>query len=540
MKRAIRRGVAVLLGLVLSVSVFAGQGAVVAEVAASTRTRAAGTSAGDGVAISTQTAGASAAASERAGYLEPTPGTSVTLRISNWEEYIDEGGWGDDEVIDLESGDIFGESSMVDDFSQWYEETYDVTVTVEYSTVGTNEGLYNMLTLGDTFDLIGPSEYMFTRLFEEGRVRELSEGFHDPDVPHNYYAQGLSPYIRQIFTEQTTNGKPWADFAAGYMWGVTGILYNPEEVAEEDASTWQILNNPDYFRQVTIKDNSRDAYFAAVAALERDLLTSEEFLNDPNYQENLEDLMNDTSPERIQQVQDYLQDVKDNVYAFEVDSGKSDMAAGRVLANYQWSGDAIYAMDEAEADDLYLNFAVPEEVTNIYFDAWVMLEDGIAGDEAKQHAAEAFINFVSRPDNVVRNMYYIGYTSVISGGEDGRVMEYLQWNYESEEEEAIPYDISYFFAEEPEAQPDAYVIMADEDQVDRQLAAQYPQLQLMERASIMRNFGQERNRLINDMWVNVRCFHINDLPWWAWALTAAMVGALVYLGVRKVRKGRVG
>ena len=53
------------------------------------------------------------------------------------------------------------------------------------------------------------------------------------------------------------------------------------------------------------------------------------------------------------------------------------MISGRVLANYQWSGDAVYSMDEAEADGLYLNFSAPLESTNIYFDGWVMLKMGL-------------------------------------------------------------------------------------------------------------------------------------------------------------------
>ena len=72
---------------------------------------------------------------------------AVTLRVCNWEEYIDLGDW--DETIDLESGDIIGENSMVEDFEEWYYETYGKRVKVEYSTFGTNEDLYNMLTLGD-------------------------------------------------------------------------------------------------------------------------------------------------------------------------------------------------------------------------------------------------------------------------------------------------------------------------------------------------------------------------------------------------------
>ena len=74
---------------------------------------------------------------------------TIVLRVSNWEEYIDLGDWDEEETIDLESGDIIGENSMIEDFEAWYEETYGRKVKVEYSTFGTNEDLYNMLTLGD-------------------------------------------------------------------------------------------------------------------------------------------------------------------------------------------------------------------------------------------------------------------------------------------------------------------------------------------------------------------------------------------------------
>ena len=121
------------------------------------------------------------------------------------------------------------------------------------------------------------------------------------------------------------------------MWGLTGIVYNPEEVSEEDARSWKILDNPDYKRQVTIKDNVRDSYFAAVGALKSDLLTSDSFRNDPDYRQKLVDEMNDTSPETIQAVQDYLQDVKNNAYSFETDSGKADMiTGGPVMRSTPW------------------------------------------------------------------------------------------------------------------------------------------------------------------------------------------------------------
>lgn len=55
---------------------------------------------------------------------------------------------------------------------------------------------------------------------------------------------------------------------------------------------------------------------------------------------------------------------------------------------------------------------------------------GINGDPEKQQAAEAFINFISRPDNVVRNMDYIGYTSVIAGGDSDLIFSYADWCYD--------------------------------------------------------------------------------------------------------------
>ena len=462
---------------------------------------------------------------------------AVTLRVCNWEEYIDLGDW--DETIDLESGDIIGENSMVEDFEEWYYETYGKRVNVEYSTFGTNEDLYNMLTLGDVYDIVCPSEYMFMKLMAEKMLVPLSDVFFDETDENNYYTRGVSPYIREVFENHEINGESWAKYAAGYMWGITGIVYNPEVVSEEEASTWRILNNPKFKRQVTIKDNVRDSYFAAVGALKHDLLTSPEFRADPNYKQRLEEEMNDVSPETIKTVQDYLQDVKDNAYSFETDSGKADMITGKVVANYQWSGDAVYSLDQAEEDDYILNFAVPEESTNIYFDGWVMLKSGIGDDAEKQHAAEAFINFNSRPDNAIRNMYYIGYTSVIGGGDDTRIFEYADWCYgaEDDEEEVVEYPLGYFFT--GDNSDENYVITAPEEQLRRQLFAQYPTQEAISKSSIMVYFDSDKNDVINQMWINVRCFNLYDVPVWAWAIAAAVAAVLIYLFVRMKQRQKM-
>ena len=463
-----------------------------------------------------------------------TENDTIVLRVCNWEEYIDEGGWEDDEVIDLDSGDIFGENSMIQDFEQWYQDTYGKKVRVEYSTFGTNEELYSQLNLGNVYDLVCPSDYMIMKLLKENKLEPLSKDFFDTENENNYYVKGVSPYINGVFEENQIDGKPWVDYAAGYMWGITGMVYNPEEVTEEEASTWTILENPKFYRQVTIKDNVRDAYFPTLAILNRDQLLDPSFRNSANYEAQLSAIMNDTRKETIDEAEEKLKEIRANVYSFETDSGKADMVSGKVVANLQWSGDGVYALDQAEEDDFYLNWAVPEECTNLWFDGWVMLKRGIGQNAAKKQAAEAFINFLSRPDNAVRNMYYIGYTSAIAGGDSDVIFDYLDWTYgaEEDEEDTIEYPVGYFFS--GDNSDEDYVITAPAEQAHRQLSAQYPSEEEISRSAVMLYFDDEGNKNINQMWINVRCFNLSMLSTTQWTVIVliALAAVLLVLGVK--------
>ncbi len=450
---------------------------------------------------------------------------TVVLRVCNWEEYIDLGGWDDDEIIEIDnpfSGDsgIIGKNSMVDDFTEWFNSTHDFKVKVEYSTFGTNEDLYNRLSLGDVYDLVCPSDYMIMKLISEGNYVEYSDNFWNGE--NNYYKQFVSPYIDgvdgSIFTEHD-----WSKKAACYMWGTLGLVYNPEKLNElSDVESWKMLLNENYSRKVTIKDNVRDAYFAALGILNSDKLLSQSF----DY-ESLSAIMNDTDSRTIGKAEDILKAVKDNVYSFETDSGKADMVTGKVIANEQWSGDSVYIMDEAEEDGTELWYSVPSECTNIWFDGWIKLKNGVDWTRERQEAAEAFVNFLSRPDNAVRNMYFIGYTSAISGD---TVFDYLDYNYAAEEdaENLFEYDLSYFFG-------DDYGITADADNFDieggvinrgRQLFAQYPPQNVIDRSVIMLDFGDSLGE-INQMWINVRCLDVKDISPVVIGIVAAVVAVII-------------
>jgi len=468
----------------------------------------------------------------------------VTLRVSNWEEYIDLGGWEDDELIDVynpydpELGGIIGVNSMVDDFTEWFNSNdFGYKVRVEYSTFGTNEDLYNRLNLNDKYDLVCPSDYMIMKLLNEDKLEKYSEEFLNADGENNLYAQNVSPFIADTFARYG-----WNEYAACYMWGTTGLVYNPELADVEDVSRWDILKNPDYSRQVTAKDNVRDTYFATLG-----IVNSDKLLSDNITAETRSALLNATDDETIDIAEDVLKEIKDNVYSFETDSGKADMVTGKVIANYQWSGDGVYIMDLADEDETNpteLWYSVPRECTNLWFDGWVMLKDGIDGDAHKKQAAEAFVNYLSRPDNAVRNMYYIGYTSAISGNgdlENNVVYNYLNWNYEAQEdaEETYDYDLSYFFGNgDATVTADKASFIFDGDgniNCGRQLFAQYPPANVMDRSVIMLDFG-DRLSAINQMWINMRCLDVKDFnPAVVWTIVGIIVAGAVAITLYKFR-----
>lgn len=462
----------------------------------------------------------------------------VVLRVCSWEEYIDLGEWDEEEAIALDNGAvIFGERPLYEEFEDWYREMYGREVRVEYSCFGTNEDLYNQLNMGDTYDLVCPSEYMIMKLMAEDRLLPYSDGFYDTQNVNNFYINNVSPFIQETLDQNEIGGESWSKYAAGYMWGITGVLYNPELVTEEEASTWAIFGNPKFNRQVTLKDNVRDSYFAALGILKADELMDGNFIRSADYHERLADVMNDVNPETIAQAQDLLDELMDNVYSLETDSGKADMITGKIVANYQWSGDAVYAMDQADEDDFELRFAVPRESTNLWFDGWVMLKSGIDGNADRQHAAEAFVNFVSRTDNAVRNMYYIGYTSSIAGNEnDDTMYEYLNWCYGADEEDGdiMEYPVGYFFS--GDNSDENYIVQTTRSQMGRQLYSQYPPEDVMDRTAIMRYFDADANRAINQMWINVRCFDIYDVPTGVWVALLAGLLVLIWMGYRKSKR----
>ena len=185
------------------------------------------------------------------------------------------------------------------------------------------------------------------------------------------------------------------------MWGTAGILFNKKFITPEEASTWNILWTPKNRSKILMKDSYRDAYGTAIIyAHARELADSTV---------TVEQLMNDNSPQAIALAEKYLKEMKPNIAGWEADFGKEMMTKNKAWINFTWSGDAVWAIEEADAVGVELDYTVPREGSNIWYDGWV-----IPRYARNVKAASYFINYLCQPSVALRNMDAIGYVSAVA------------------------------------------------------------------------------------------------------------------------------
>ncbi|HAV20266.1 MAG TPA: hypothetical protein DCX17_04530 [Firmicutes bacterium] len=432
------------------------------------------------------------------------PTTDLTLRVYNWGGYIYE----QERTEDV--------PSVVDQFETWYLATYGQTVKVEYSTYDVNETAYSQVAkLGRQFDLVAPSEYMIQKMMKEDLLEKYDREIDGSYTYLPYYNDYASPYLKQIFENLLVESEPVSDYAAGYMWGTVGIIYDPSIIDSADAVSWEVLYDPDYAKTATIKNSMRETYMIGVIDVYRqELLDAREDYLDAvitasEYNQAISDIINRSDPATIALVEESLRELKANSYGLEVDSGKNDIASGKIGMQVSWSGDAVYSMDLVEEESSKeLEFIVPEEGGNIWFDGFVMPKG------AQTRLAQEFVNFVSNPEIAILNMDYIGYTSFIAGQDVlDRVMDM------EDATGGFELDLSYFFTGTVDPLTDMTVTTVE----NRQLHTQYPDEETITRSAVMRDFG-DNNAAIIELWSRIKTSTVDPV-------TIIIVGVVALAGI---------
>ena len=411
------------------------------------------------------------------------------LKVYNWGDYIDE--------------------ELIPEFEAWYEEQTGESVEGIYQTFDINEVMLAKIENGHAdFDVVCPSEYIIERMMRGGLLQpiltpEFKAEIEARDID---YFDAVSPYIREQFSLiEAPEGVEPNDYAVGYMWGTTGILYNKAYVTREEAQSWALMFDKRLQDKIFVKDAFRDVYSPmllyakTLEARAAGTLGPEEMLS----LDTIHELMYDSSDASIALVERYLKQMKELVAGWEAAFGKEMMTQETAWINLMWSGDAVWAIDEAREVDVELGYEVPREGSIVWFDGWV-----IPKYARNLRAARYFIDYMCMPENAIRNMDATGYVSVVATQEVYDALEDLCY--------ADPEvcDLSYFFVDD-QGNPleGSEAVVAD--------PVLFPDRSIIERSGVMHDSGERTDKML-EMWSRVKGDNLS---------TGMLVGIILFFSV---------
>lgn len=272
-------------------------------------------------------------------------GSKDTLTVYNWGEYIDP------ELIDA------------------FEE--ETGIHVVYETFDSNEAMYTKVQQGgSSYDIAVPSEYMIETMIEDDMLIELDHSL----LPN---LKNIDPYFLDLPFD------PGNKYSTPYFWGTVGIVYNPSMVPEDlTFESWEDLWDKRLEGKVFLVDGSREVMGMG--------------LNSLGYSLNLKE------DSALREATDKLIKLTPNVKAIIGDEITPLMINNEATVALTWSGQAADMMWENEE----LDFAVPKEGSNLWFDNFV-----IPKTSKNIEGAHAFINFMLDAENNAQNADYVGYST---------------------------------------------------------------------------------------------------------------------------------
>jgi len=253
------------------------------------------------------------------------------------------------------------EDYIADEALKLFEQ--ETGIKVNYMRFTTNEDMLVQVRADPSnYDVLFPSDYMIERLINENLLEELDHA-------------NIENAALTIDWLQDTAYDPGMKYSVPYMWGTVGILYNTTMV-KEPIESWTAMWDEDYVNNVFMMDSIRDTIGVTLKMLGHSMNTRDQ------------DALEAAKEKLIEQKRAGI------VKAYQVDETKDKMIKGEAAMGLVWSGDAAYAISYNED----LAFVVPEEGSNVWVDAMCVPK----GAKNKENA-EAFINFMCRPDIALLN-----------------------------------------------------------------------------------------------------------------------------------------
>ena len=244
-------------------------------------------------------------------------------------------------------------------------------INVVYEEFETNEIMYPKVQSGAiAYDVVCPSDYMIQRMIENDLLAELNFD-NIPNVKN----------IGQEYFKQSRQFDSENKYSVPYCWGTVGILYN-KTMVDEPIDSWSVLWDEKYIDNILMQDSVRDAFAVALKYKGHSL--------------------NSTDLDELEEAKELLIEQKPLVQAYVIDQVRDKMIGNEAAIGVIYSGEAIYT----QLENPNLEYVIPKEGSNVWIDSWV-----IPKNAKHKENAEAFINFLCRPDIAKMNFDYITYST---------------------------------------------------------------------------------------------------------------------------------
>ncbi len=266
--------------------------------------------------------------------------------------------------------------------------TKETGIKVRYDTFDSNDTLETKLLAGNSgYDVVVPTAYFLQRQIKAGIFQKLDK----EKLPN---LTNIWPAIAQRLAKYD----PGNQYAVNYMWGTTGIGFNPIKARQAiDASgsidSWNTVFEPERLAKfkdcgVHMLDSSDDILSAALHYLGLD----------PNA----------TSEADLQKSADVLTRIRPFVRKFHSSEYVNALASGEICLAVGFSGDIKQSQKRAaEAKNgVQVTYVIPHEGAQLWFDNLAIPRD--ARNVAEAHT---FINFLQNAEVAATNTNFVSYAN---------------------------------------------------------------------------------------------------------------------------------
>ena len=243
-----------------------------------------------------------------------------------------------------------------------------------YDVFDSNEVLEaKLLSGGSGYDVVVPSNQFLAKQIKAGVFQKLDKS-KLPNWQH----------LNADLLKALENADPGNQYAFPYMWGTTGIGYNPEKVKAalgvDRIDSWDVVFKPENLEKlkscgVAMLDAPDEIYAAALHY---------QGLN-PNPQ----------TPGEVAKAEKLLLEARPYITYFHSSKYISDLANGNICVAVGYSGDLEQSISRAKeaGDKVKLKYVIPKEGAGSFYDMVAIPKDAENVD-----AAYAWMNYLMQPE----------------------------------------------------------------------------------------------------------------------------------------------